>query len=402
MRKTVVTLAVCALAAAGCGTEDRDRPDGPQRSVKPGGPRWTYDRISEEPAKLTDVLATADDDIWVAGTRVSTGTGKPVASPDDGFLLHHDGKRWERRPMPASLGDSVHEARLDAVDSGGFLLTAGKQDRSAWRMARWDGTRWTPLPGPPPGTAGSRGIVDVRAFAADDIWALRGDSVAYHWDGARWSATELPATVRALDGVASDDLWAVGHRDTRNDRAGGPETEYTQPAAVHWDGRAWKLVRTPEYRFSDPVPPEPGAHLGQVLAVAEDDVRAYGEHTYNHGETDDEPADEQVSLRWNGSRWARQPGARGDCAGRAPVALDGDRGMFLDGNRYLTEDGSCVRVHRPRLPHTDGISRRSQQSLWLTAVEPVPGTDEVLGVGHVQVNQPGNPTGRAVVVRLER
>lgn len=30
----------------------------------------------------------------------------------------------------------------------------------------------------------------------------------------------------------------------------------------------------------------------------------------------------------------------------------------------------------------------------------MPGTDEVVGVGHVQVNQSGNPMGKAVVVRL--
>jgi hypothetical protein len=50
---------------------------------------------------------------------------------------------WQRRPLPASFDDSVHGARLDAVDSGGFLLTASPEDGDAPRMARWDDTRWT-------------------------------------------------------------------------------------------------------------------------------------------------------------------------------------------------------------------------------------------------------------------
>ncbi|MGP3921942.1 hypothetical protein [Streptomyces sp. 8N616] len=33
----------------------------------------------------------------------------------------------------------------------------------------------------------------------------------------------------------------------------------------------------PEYHFPDPVPPEPGAYLSEVVALAGDVVRAYGD-----------------------------------------------------------------------------------------------------------------------------
>ncbi|MGP3981839.1 hypothetical protein [Streptomyces sp. KR80] len=360
---------------------------------------WRYDKVFKDKGlgQLSGMIATAGDDIWVVGNATRTVSYAGDESADDGFLLHYDGTRWQRRPMPTAFGDSVYEARFDAVDSGGFLLTASLEDLKAPRMARWDGMRWTALPKLPDGHQAA----DVKAFAADDIWVVDGQTGAYHWDGTRWTAMDLPVTVSALDGVASDDLWAVGYRNT-NDVDTGREGEFTQPAAVHWDGRAWKLVRTPEYHFPAPAPSEPGASLTEVVALAKDDVRVYGEHTFNHGEEDNEPADEDIRLRWNGTRWTKLPNAKGACADRGHAVRDGEHGLLLSGSRYLTADGDCVKISHPRLPSTDGIKSSSQQSLWLNAIEPIPGTDKILGVGHVQVNQAGNPTGRSVIVSLKR
>ncbi|HCA88263.1 MAG TPA: hypothetical protein DEQ61_24065 [Streptomyces sp.] len=389
MRKGVVALVVLALVAAGfwwanSGSE----------------PSWRYDEVFKDRSqgRLSDLIATAGDDIWVAGNATRTVSHAGDESADDGFLLHYDGARWQRRPMPTALGDSVHEARFDPVDSGGFLLTASLRSLEAPRTARWDGKRWTALPPLPDGHRAA----DVRAFAADDIWVVDGRSRAYHWDGAGWTATDLPATVGALDGVASDDLWAVGHRGTAVDEDTDREAEHTQPAAVHWDGRAWKLVRMPEYHFPAPAPPEAEAYLTEVVARAADDVRVHGEHTFNHGETEAEPADEDIRLRWDDTRWTKLPDAKGACADRGRAVRDGERGSLVSDSRYLTADGDCVKITHPRLPSTDGIKSSSQQSLRLNAVEPVPGTGKILGVGHVQVNQAGNPTSRSVIVSLER
>ncbi|MFI1442169.1 hypothetical protein [Streptomyces fructofermentans] len=395
MRRTVAGLAVLGLALAGCGT-GRDS-GGPEPSGtadgRASGPRWAYDEVLDRDLSLSDVVATSADDVWVTG---AARDGKEP-SPDDVFLLRRDGARWERRPMPEELGDHLYGARLDPIGSGaeGFLLTASRPGSKTARTVRWDGSRWTALPEIPGGTQ----PLDVEAFGADDVWVLGLDSRTHHWDGSRWTTSVLPATAVALDGAAPDDLWAVGHRSTAGAGDGG---ELTQPAALHWDGRSWQQVGTPEYRFPEPVPAEPGASLDQVVVLAADDVRAYGTHTFNHGEGDDEPAEEAVRLRWDGSRWERTPDAEGECAGRAPVALDGGRGFVLAGNRYLAADGACTRITRPRLPGGDGVRPTSRQSLWLSAVEPVPGTGQVLGVGHVQVNQSGDPMDKPVVVSLRR
>ncbi|MFC7468478.1 hypothetical protein ACFQVA_14355 [Actinomadura keratinilytica] len=90
----------------------------------------------------------------------------------------------------------------------------------------------------------------------------------------------------------------------------------TQTAAHHFDGSRWKTVDTPLRRFADPVPPEAGAALGTVFAVAPDEVYAYGRHSFNHGEVEDEPDDEELRLRWDGKRWRDLPGAEGACGTR--------------------------------------------------------------------------------------
>ena len=415
MRRIVTGLAVLGLTLAGCGTEaDGDdaktkQPSSSSSSPAAGGtagPTWAYDEILDDESKLSDVIATADDDVWAAGTVNATDSANP--SPGDGFLLHHDGTRWQRQPMPVALGSTVHEARFDSLGADGFLLTASLPTLAGPRTVRWDGTRWTVLP-ELPGDGGR--LVDMKAFAADDVWVLSGESRIHHWDGTRWSTSTLPATVVSLDGVAADDLWAVGHRET-GDGTGGSDSgdgsdssdggEFTQPAAVHWDGSSWQLTETPAYRFPEPVPPEPSASIDDVLALAADDVRAYGTHSFNHGEVENEPQEEPVRLRWDGSGWAKAPDAEGDCAGRVPMAVDGTRGLFLDGNRYVDTGGACTKIKRPRLPSEGGVRPTSRQSLWLSAVEVVPGTDRVLGVGHVQVNQSGNPMSKSVIVSLKR
>ncbi|MGW6009897.1 hypothetical protein [Streptomyces sp. NPDC055210] len=404
MRKMVAGLAVLGSVLTACGTGDGgDRGDG---GAKPAGMSWAYDEILDE-GSLSDVLVNGADDVWAVGTVPDSTDPSAGASPgevsgassSDGFLLHRDGTRWQRQPMPAVLGDSVHQARLDGLGSGGLLLTAAVQDTTTSRTAHWDGKEWAALPKLPDGGR----VTEMKAFAADDIWVLATLSGFRHWDGTRWSAVALPdgVTVTTLDGVAPDDLWAAGFRST-GDGTDGHEMQ--QPAAVHWDGKAWRQTDMPEYRFPDPVPAEPSASIARVLAVAADDVRAYGTHSFNHGEGVDEPEPEQeaVRLRWDGSRWSKVADAEGDCAGRVPEARDGDRGLFLDDDRYVTADGACTKIARPRLPDGDGVRADSRQVLRLSAREPVPGTGQVLGVGSVQVNQGGDQTTKAVVVSLKR
>ncbi|MEW1926488.1 hypothetical protein [Streptomyces sp. NPDC088360] len=396
---SAVAVLVTVFTAAGCGTDSEPTGSGATGSTGADGKdgrakgslTWEFEHIADFSGELTDVAVLAEDDIWAVGTENNGAS--------DARLLHYDGTRWKREPLPEALGAGVYPPLLEEVgDKALWLRPQSSEDATAAsRWARWDGTRWSTLSSPPPGNAG-----ELHASGPDDVWALDGEQSAQHWDGTRWTTTRLPHTVSDLAVVGPDDVWAVGSRST------GPGTElgdsgekYSQPASMHWDGTSWKAVDTPQARFEEPVPPEPSAGLGQVFALDSGEVRAYGSNSFNHGEVENEPADEFIRLRWDGSKWVEQEDVPGGCALRTPMGQD-ERGLFLDGNWYVTDDGRCVKIKRHRLPLSTGARKGSDQSLWLKEIHRVPGTDQWLGAGHVQVNQSGDPFGAPVVVRLKR
>ncbi|MYY85506.1 MULTISPECIES: hypothetical protein [unclassified Streptomyces] len=402
MRNAAAAVAVLALLAVGCGAQksggDADDGAGEPRA---DGLSWAYERIDDRDGELIDGAARAADDIWALGSD-DVGDGRLAR----GHLLHFDGKKWAREPMPVD-GDP-HRSRLDSLGSAGIRLStvvkgAASETR---RYALWDGARWAPVDGGTEGSAGDapRGqITDVEVITPDDVWVLQGGGEVTHWDGERWTVTPMPADVVALAGSASDDVWAVGSRAT-GPGIGGRGREVRQLAAMHYDGSKWSLTRTPALRFPDPVPPEPYAELTGIDVASKTYVRARGGHSYKgyDGEEARRPEAEAVELSWDGSRWKESEPFPGACAYRHPVARDGDRGFFMNGNRHLTTDGACTRITKRRLPEGQGASPESRQQLWVKKIVTVPGTGRVLGFGAVEVLQSGAAPHKAVVVSLKR
>ncbi|MFH8607774.1 hypothetical protein ACH4D5_09830 [Streptomyces sp. NPDC018029] len=392
MRNAAAAVALLAFVAAGCGAQKSDgAADTRPAEARAAGLSWTYERIDDEPGELIDGAAMAPDDIWALGSDGAHTDGRFAK----GHLLHFDGEKWTRQPMP--VGGDPHLSRLEYLGSAGIRLHTVEGTTSGTRKPRyalWDGTRWGPVKDAPAGP-----LTDIEVITPDDVWVLRGDGEVTHWDGDRWTVTPMPAEkVTALAGSARDDVWAVGSRTT------GPGGEVGQLAAMHFDGEKWTLTKTPTYRFPDPVPPEPFAEFTGVDVASKTYVRAYGGHSYRgyDGEEVRDPASENVELRWDGSRWQDAKPFPGACAYRKPVARDGDRGFFMNGNWHLTTDDTCTKIKKPRLPEGGGVRPEAQQQLWLKRIITVPGSGEVLGFGTVDVLQSGFAPDRAVVVSLKR
>jgi hypothetical protein len=258
---------------------------------------------------------------------------------------------------------------------------------------RWDGTRWQSVPVDFPST-------DVAVIAPDDVWALDNsgpeepstavpeeappNTVARHWNGTSWQAVPLAVRATALDARAPDDVWAVGHGKAK-------EPVYSQPAAMHWDGDDWTLTETPTYTFPSPGPPEETASLEQVLAVSPKEVYALGDHTYNHGEVENEPSDEQVVLRWDGGRWTKA--APDLLKGAQLLAPDGAGGLMLGHKWHRTASGELRRIGKPPpvKGHSPTVTKTDRkQRMWYTELVQVPGTRQILGVGHVELGAYGD------------
>lgn len=388
--KTAAILAVLALAAAGCGSDGA----GPTRTTPTGrassgaaaaGGSWKLEYVDKTvDGELTSVTASSADDIWVAGYELRNGT---MDDPGGQFLVRYDGSGWQRQKVPVELdGNRFHSLLGSSGPDNVWLFGFGP--RGGASAVRWDGTRWQRVPRPP-----LQGVVtEIKVFASDDVWVVGGQKRLLHWDGARWNTHTLPAEPTALDGTSGDDLWAVGHRDSGSG-VGGDGGELSQPAAMHWDGRTWTLTRTPEYRFPDPVPPEPGASLDGVEVVSPTEVWAYGSHSFNHGEVEKEPSIEHILLRWDGSRWHRQKAADQDPCLSKGIAAHGEDGGLLSGvRRYRTPEGRCVTPSWPKLPAKGEVTAEAKQQLWLDPIAPVPGTRKFVGVGKVYVLQRGART----------
>ncbi|MGW0530707.1 hypothetical protein [Streptomyces sp. NPDC003032] len=397
MRRSVAAVAVLAVMAAGCGAEKRGREaDAEPDKPRPTGLSWAYERIDDGNGELVDGAAMAPDDIWALGSDGVGADGRLVK----GHLLHFDGEKWSRKPMPVAGVPGV--SRMESLGSAGIWLSTVEGTAAAPENARyalWDGTRWGPVRNAPTGP-----LTDVEVIAPDDVWVLQGDGTVTHWDGSRWAVTPMPAKkVVALAGSARDDVWAVGSRTT-GPGIGGAGGQVSQPAAMHFDGEKWTLTKTGTFRFSAPVPPEPFAAFREIDVASKTYARVSGDHSFKgyDAEENPDPRPSSFTLRWDGSRWTRDKPFSGACEYRRPVMRDGDGGFFMDGNWHLAADGTCTKIKKPRLPNAGGVRPESQQQLWLQRIVPVPGTDKVIGFGTVDVLQSGAPASKAVVVTLKR
>jgi hypothetical protein len=129
----------------------------------------------------------------------------------------------------------------------------------------------------------SGSLSGVAAVSARDAWAVGSTgagTLIVHWNGRAWKRVRSPSPARtsSLSGVAAvsaRDAWAVGS-------TGRPTSPKT--LILHWDGRAWKRV------------PSPGGSLSGVAATS-------GRNAWAVGSTG--------ILHWNGRTWKRVPSPAG-------------------------------------------------------------------------------------------
>jgi hypothetical protein len=161
---------------------------------------------------------------------------------------------------------------------------------------------------PPPATSGLNrvtspnfnGILNATAaVASNDVWAVgtvgTGASVSAiqnseplieHFNGTSWSVVKSPlptfgGELNGVAAVASNNVWAVGQRNSFSTAGGFP---ITIPLIEHWDGTRWSVVSSPN--------PSPvlGAQLLGVAAVSANNIFAVGSG--------------DLVEHWNGTKWS--------------------------------------------------------------------------------------------------
>jgi hypothetical protein len=221
--------------------------------------------------RLKAVDAAGPNDVWATGLYWDAQTHA------HSVILHWDGQVWRRAPLGVPSLTIVAPRRQ--CDSGtGLAGITVVSATDVWAVGdattcHYNGSVWTEVPSPQPRPEYeelSYPLEDVSAAAPNDVWAVGArvvetyygvawDSLAEHWDGARWALNtiQLPPgqVLYGVDAVAADDIWAVGQDDYG-------------ATIVHYDGSSWTHVPTPAAGQ--------GGRLGGVDSAAPDDLWAAG------------------------------------------------------------------------------------------------------------------------------
>jgi len=139
----------------------------------------------------------------------------------------------------------------------------------------------TPVPYPSPNVPGTWKVVDspgitfgpntlrsVDVVSVDDVWAV-GYGLIEHWDGTNWSLIPSapggnPPDFKSVTAVANNDVWAVGRRQET------VSPYYIKTLVEHWDGSSWTVVSSPNGSTTN-------SQLLGVDAVAANDIWAVGD-----------------------------------------------------------------------------------------------------------------------------
>ncbi len=214
-----------------------------------------------------------------------------------------------------------------------------------------------------------RSLFAVDGVTSDDVWAVgltpRDDALIEHWDGAGWTRLDNPqapepAAFKGVDAHGADDVWAVGSHAP----GAGLSVTYVQ----HWNGTRWRVVQA-----------DPGFAISQAKAV---DARA-ADDAWLVGDAQKTAAGNLVALteHWDGNGWTKVAGARighgcdvslADVAAVAPDNVWAVGTKICESSTALVEhwDGqrwSRVKVPSPRRATSvglEGVTAISADNAW--------------------------------------
>ena len=286
---------------------------------------------------------------------VAARTAPDAPARGSSFILRFDGVAWHETPAP---------------DVGPLSMIAAPAADRAWALAAsgallsWDGRDWRVDPGA--GTTGAH-LLALTAPSPDDVWAvgdLGGRPFAEHYDGAVWRVASLPetdgpggtGTLAAVAASSPTDVWAVGS----GDEAG------LIPLAYHFDGATWSATTLADDEGSVfGTPATPGA-LQAVAAVGPGDAWA----------TDGRLVFRWDGDQWQRQRQAPDETYRAlSAAGPADLWLVSDRGpVHWDGSSWQVVDAAAFGVATGHVANAAAVSVRAENDVWVVGNTGVAGS----------------------------
>ncbi len=260
------------------------------------GSKWTVVRTPNTGPNFNSFygVAASQGRAWAVGERLNS------SYQDRALIETWNGKKWSiaDNPQPGSVRDMLFGA---SALSPSDVWVVGDQEGShgvfETLAEHWDGTRWTVVPTPDPGSGGNH-LYAVDAVSPDDVWAAGqqlgtqapDNGLVEHWDGHSWSVVTLPPSTSAsvmLDGIAATpdgQVYAAGEADSPW-QGGRPLIEY------YSDG-TWQAAT---------IPASAGSIWTNLWGITVADGTAWAVGTYVDPKTDN---NNTLILDGNGANWA--------------------------------------------------------------------------------------------------
>jgi hypothetical protein len=287
---------------------------------------------------LNGVSGNASNDVWQVG-YYAFGTWKQT------LIEHWNGTDWSIVPSP-NTNNRLNELKGVAAITASNAWAVGNASsgqapaNQATLVLRWDGTTWSIIPSPSPGSAGLNTLYAVDANSANDVWAVGSyaniggffQTLVLHWDGTSWAVIPSPNVLEAnnelygLVAVGPNNVWAVGYW--------GHSSFGFSTLIEHWDGFTWSIVTSPN--------PSGDNFLSSVSATGANDVWAVGRsrNPLNFRTT-------TLIEHWDGNSWSQVLGfgVEPESAGYGVAAVS-------PGNAWGVGDGGGLAL----IGHWDGSS----------------------------------------------
>jgi hypothetical protein len=241
---------------------------------------------------LRAVKALSSNDLWAAGSRVESGTGRNLI-----LIEHWDGANWSIGPTPEDSDAGIVNAM--AVISSDDVWLAGYNCCSSFNVSstfvmHWDGSSWSVVPSP--SVENTRNVLtDISPVSATDIWAVgfTGELTSWsntplllHWDGATWSLFPSPNEGRlfAVEALSTDNVWVAGGAKDSADHI-------LHNFTMRWNGNSWNPVSVPSTGTGHNL-------ISDLSSLSTDNIWAAGYYS-----PDQFSSGRPQALQWNGVSW---------------------------------------------------------------------------------------------------
>jgi hypothetical protein len=247
-----------------------------------------------------------DDNVLEAVSCVSTdacmAVGYYEGTPGGTLAESWDGIRWSVLPSPSPGGTGDDLSGVSCVSADACTAVGAATNSSGVVITLiefWDGTRWSQVHSPNPDPSGN-GLTSVSCASADACMAVgfSGNNSGVHttlaesWDGTRWSVLPTPSpgtNGTFLDGVSCVSAHACTAAGNAFDSNG-----LHASLIESWDGTHWSVVPSPS----------PGIGYTQVNGVSCASADACSVTGYYNTKT---RAAKTLVESWTGTHWSLTP-----------------------------------------------------------------------------------------------